>query len=173
MNMQFAGKLTDADLTDVRKLTRSKMYWVRLVVANWYGTALLLIVTWATISGLLGQIKPNWRAVAMIWAAIAGLVLFTVFRTRRARARQLTQLDATQPNQISFTTDGVKWDGPNGATGFLPWRNFKGWREGRRVVLVDQREGNRAVILPVAQFSEIERLPIRQFLQSHIPPVSQ
>jgi hypothetical protein len=170
---QFTGKLSQADLNDVGKMTRSKMYWVKLVVANWYGAALLLIVVWATISGLLGQTKPNWRAVAVIWAVVAGLILWTVYRTKRVRAKQLTQMNSTLPDQISFTNDGVKLDGPDGATGFLPWRNFKGWREGRRVVLVDQREGNRAVLILVAQLSEMERLPIRQFLQSHIPPVSQ
>jgi hypothetical protein len=168
--MQFSGKLTEADLKDLGKMTRSKMYWVRLVVANWYGTALLLIAAWATIAGILGQIHPNWRAVGVIWAIVAGLASWNIFWTKRARGRQLKKLNATLPDQVSFTNDGVKWEGPNGATGFLPWRNFKGWREGRRVVLVDKSEENRAVILPVGQLSEIERLPIRQFLQTHIPP---
>jgi hypothetical protein len=171
--MQFTGKLTEDDLKGVGKMTRSKLYWVRLIVANWYGTALLLIVVWATISGMLGQIKPNWQAVGLIWAVVAGLALWTYYRTKRVWARQLRDLNATLPDQVSFTNDGVKWDGPNWATGFLPWRNFKGWREGRRVVLVDQCNGNRAVMLPVAQLSELEREPIRQFLNTHIPPAGQ
>jgi len=171
--MEFTGKLTEPDLKDVAKMTRSKMYWVKLVVGNFYGAALLLIAVWVTISGLLGQTKPNWPGVAVIWALGAGLILLSVYRTRRAWARQVTQLNAALPERISFTNDGVKWDGPNGATGFVPWRNFKGWREGRRVILVDQRDGNRAVMLPVAQLSEIDRLPIRQFLQSQIPPENQ
>jgi len=170
--MQFTGKLTEADLRDIGKMTRTKMYWVRLVAGNWYGTALLLIVVWGTIAGLLGQINPNWRAIGMIWAVLVALFLWATYRTKRAWARQLTQLNATLPDQVIFTNDGVKLDGPNGATGFLPWRNFKGWREGQRVVLIDQCEGNRAVMLPLAQLSEIERLPIRQFLHSHIPPVA-
>ena len=171
--MQFGGKLDEADLSDVRRLTRSKMHWVKLVVANWYGTALISIALWATISALLGQIKPNWQALALVWAVGGGLLVWTVYWTKRAQAKQLTQLNATLPDQVSLTKDGVKLDGPNGATGSLPWRNFKGWREGRRVMLIDQCEGNRAVMLSVAQLSEIERLPIRQFLQSHIPPASQ
>jgi hypothetical protein len=171
--MQFTGKLTEADLRDIGKITRTKIYWVKLVAANWYGTALLLIVVWGTIAGILGQITPNWRAIGTIWVVVVGLFLWATYRTKRAWARQLRQLNATLPDQVSITNDGVKLDGPNGATGFLPWRNFKGWREGRRVVLVDQSEGNRAVMLPVAELSEIEREPIRQFLQSHIAPVNQ
>ena len=171
--MQFIGKLTEADLSDVRSLTRSKMFWLKLLLMNWYGTALTLIVVWATISGLLGYTTPNWPAVALLWAAIAGIVFWVVYRTKRAQARELTQLNATLPDQVILTNEGVKFDGPNGATSFQPWRNFKGWREGRRVVLVDQCEGNVSVVLPVAQLSEIERLPIQQFLQSHIPPVGR
>jgi hypothetical protein len=36
--------------------------------------------------------------------------------------------------EINLTTEGIKLDGPDGATAFLPWHNFKGWREGRQVV---------------------------------------
>ena len=32
--MQFAGKLTEADLNDVGKMTRSKIYLLKLVIAN-------------------------------------------------------------------------------------------------------------------------------------------
>jgi hypothetical protein len=172
-NMQFTGKLTEADLNDVRKMTRSKMYWLKLLAANWYGTALTLIVIGATISGLLGLTKPNWQAVALIWAVVAGIVLWAVYGTKRAQALELTQLNATLPDQVNLTAEGVRLDGPNGATGFLPWRNFNGWREGGQVVLVHKSQGNRFVILPVPQLSEIDRQSIREFLQSHISPASK
>ena len=167
-DMCFTGKLTEADLNDVGKMARSNMYWPKLLAANWYGLALLLAVIWATILGLLGRTKPNWTEVALIWAVVAAIVGWAVYSTKRARARELTQLNATLPDHISLTTDGIKLDGPNGATGFLPWRTFKGWREGLRIVLVDKSEGNRFVMLPVAQLSEIERQSIRHFLQSHV-----
>jgi hypothetical protein len=170
-NMQFQGKITEADLKDAQKMSVSKMYWPKLLLANWYGTALILGLIWATISGLLGQTKPNWRAVAMIWVVVAGIVLWVVYRAKRSQARELTELNATLPDQVILTNAGVKCDGPNGATGFLPWRTFKGWREGRRVVLIDQSQGNSVVILPVAQLSEVERLSLRQYLQSQIPAI--
>jgi hypothetical protein len=85
----------------------------------------------------------------------------------------LAKLNATLPDQINFTNDGVKLNGHDGASAFLPWRHFKGWREGKRVILVEAVEGTGVVILPVAQYSEIERQPIRQFLQSSIPSSSR
>ena len=167
--MRFTGKLTQADLDDLRKLIRSRFYWLKLIAANWYGAALFLAVVWATVSGLLGQTKPNWSAVMIIWIIIVAILSWSISRTKRMRMRELKEINAAPPDQVNLTSDGVKWNGPTGGTGFLPWRNFKGWREGRRVLLIEQREGSSAIILLVAHLSEIERQPIRQFLQFHIP----
>jgi len=172
-NVQFQGKITEADLNDVRKMTVSKMYWPRLLLANWYGLALILALIWSTVSGLFGGTNRNWRFVAILWAVLGGIALWVVYSTRRTMASEFTQLNATLPDHLNLTTDGVKIDGPNGASAFSPWRTFKGWREGRRVVLIDQSQGNSVVILPVAQLSEIERLSIRQYLQSHIPAIGK
>jgi hypothetical protein len=149
------------------------MYWLKLLAANWYGTAVILIVIGATISGLSGLTRPNWQAIALIWAVVVGIALWAVYRTKGAQAQELTQLNATLPDFVSLTTEGVKLDGPDGATGFMPWRSFKGWREGRQVMLVDQCQGNRCVMLPVPQLSEIERQSIREFLRAHISPTSR
>jgi hypothetical protein len=170
--MQFTGNVTEADLTDVRKLVRSRMYWPKQFLANWYGIGLLIAIAWATIAGFLGQTKPNWTAVAVIWAVVISIVWWAIYSTKRTRARELTQLNATLPDSITLANDGVKWEGPNGSTGFHPWRTFKGWRERRRVILIDKCDGNNFVILPVSQLSETERIPVRQLLQSHIPPIS-
>src|SRR5438445_11235619 len=143
--MQFQGKITEADLNDVRKMSISKLYWPKLILANWYGLALTLAILWATISGLLGKTHPNWRAVFLIWVVVGAIVIWTIYSTKRAQSRLLAELNATLPDKIEVTNDGVKCDGPNGRTGFVPWGNFKGWRGGKRVMLVDELQGNRIV----------------------------
>jgi hypothetical protein len=167
--MQLSGKLTQLDLSDVEKTVRSKRYWAKVLLANWYGILLLGAVSWATISGALGYTNPNWRAVGIMWAVVAAIILFAVCKTKTGRPQVFAKLNSRLPDYINLANDGVKLDGPNGATSFLPWRNFKGWREGQRVLLVDQVDGNRFVILPVAQLSEIERQQARGILQSQIP----
>jgi hypothetical protein len=118
--MQFTGKLTEAELGEAQKLSLPKMYWPKLLLANWYGFGLIAAITWATISGFLGQTKPNWRAMGVIWLVIAGIVLWSVFRTKQERARDLAKLNATLPDQVNFTNDGVKLVEPDGASAFLP-----------------------------------------------------
>src|SRR6266568_7070250 len=50
---------------------RNKSY---LVFAEDNGAALFLAVVWATVSGLLGQTKPNWSAVMIIWIIIVAIL---------------------------------------------------------------------------------------------------
>jgi len=122
--MQFTGKITDADLKEVGRMSRTKMYWVKLVAGIWYPIALLLIALWATIAGLLGKINPNFQTLGVLWAVVAAFWGWMFYRTRRARARQLAQVNAQLPDQVSLTNEGLKLDGPNGATTFLPWTKF-------------------------------------------------
>jgi len=168
--MQFASKLTEADLNDVRKMTRTRDYWVRI----FYVTAMVPLLGWRTwkfSSVLLSRTPPDWPPVAVLVAVFTCFIPVSVYLRRRTRSQQLTQLNRSRPDQITLTNDGIKCDGPNGATSLVPWRNFKGWRKGRRVVLVERSDGNRYVILPVAPLSDIERQPIRRFLQSQIASI--
>jgi hypothetical protein len=167
--MQFQGKVTEADLNDARNIGVSKMYWPKFLLANWHGAALITALSWITISGLLNKTNLHWRNIAIMWAVACAIALWVAYSTQRTAARDFAQLNATLPDHLSLTTEGLKIDGPNGASAFLPWRTFKGWREGKRVVLLDELQGKGLVILPVAHLSEIERISIRQYLQSHIP----
>lgn len=169
--MKFDGKLTQADLKDLQKLLRSKMYWPKRLLANLYSLLIVGVLLWATVSGFLGHTKPNWWAVALIWLVVAGISAWGVYRAKAGSARALTQVNDILPDWVTLDNNGIECDGPNGARAFQPWRNFKQWREGRRVVLLEQSNGQR-VILPVANLSEIERETTRQFLQSCIPPTS-
>lgn len=167
--MEFTGKLTEEDLSEVQKLGRSRMYWPKVLAKNWYATALLLLILWATIAGVVGHNKVNWHAIGIVWLVLAGLFVWTFYRVKRSRARALARLDAALPNQITLTGDGVKMDNTNGATSFMPWNTFKGFREGQRVFLLDQTKANSSVVLPTVRLSENERRSLRDFLRSRVP----
>lgn len=171
-NMQLTGKVNGLDLKDVQRMARQKSYWVKLFIRNSYAFLLLVAIAWITIAGLLGQTRPNWKAVGIIWAVIILIAIWSVYKVKRGQAKTLTQLNTVLSDQMVLANDGVKMDGPNGATRFLPWTNFKGWREGQRTILLDQTQANQFVILPIAQMSEIERQQLRSLLKSQIPSVN-
>jgi hypothetical protein len=165
--MQFSGKLTEADLEDVRRIVRSKWYWPKLLAANWYGLTLLCIVVWVTVEGLLGWAHPNWRGLGVVWVVILALFAWVFYRTKKAMAKEFSQLNSALPDWVSLVDDGVKLSGPNGASTFQPWSNFKDLREGKRVVLLDMQAGG-FVILPVSELPENQRQSICQFFRSHV-----
>jgi hypothetical protein len=168
--IQFTSKLTDADMRDVRRITRARAYWP--VMLLWaVGMIYMTVRGWTLTAGILARTPSEWPTATVAWGGAAAVILWGYYSHFRTRSRQLSQMNTERPDQMDLTDEGLKCEGPNGATALIPWRNFKGWKEGRQVMLVERAEGNRFFILPVAQLSEMERMSIRQFLQSHIPPV--
>ena len=165
--MRFNGKLQEADLEDLRYLLRSKVYWPKLIATNLYGLLLLGALLWATLQGFRGKTQPNWTAMAIIWAVIFGLIGWSFYRAKKSMADEFLKMKAGLPDSLSFEDTGVRLQGPNGATGFQPWGNFKGWREGRRVVLLDMRGGG-FLMFSLAEQSGAQRESIRQFISSRI-----
>ncbi len=172
-NMEFTGKLTEEDLSDARKMSRSGTYWLRVLAVNWYGTLLLIAITWGTIAALVDHKRVDWDFVGLMWLVVVGLFVWSYYRVRRSHARAFTKLDAALPDQVILTNDGVKLDGPDGATSFLPWNTFKGFREGQRVILLDRTKVNNPVALPIVRLSENERRSLRDFLRSRISSMSR
>ena len=170
--LKVAGKLSKEDVTEFERITRSKWYWLKLFAANWHGAGIIIGIVWGTISGLLGHSSPNWTAMAVIWTVMIGIIAWAVYSTRRESADELVQLNRTLPDQVKLTTEGITLEGPEGATRFMHWRRFKGWHEGKRIIIVNESKSDSAVTLSIGDLSEVERLRVRQILQSSIPSKS-
>jgi hypothetical protein len=166
--MQFSGKFNEADFDDFRKMTTSGSYWPNILLENCWGIAIILAILWLTILGLLGETNPDWLVLSLIWAAVAVILAWKFYRTKRMQTWDFEEMNARVPDQLNFTYDGLEWRGPLGRTGFVPWANFKTWREGNRVVLLEEFQVGQFVILPVQHFSEPERVLIRQTLVKHV-----
>jgi hypothetical protein len=131
MEMKFKGKLTEADLEDVRRLVRSKWYWPKLLASNWYGVLLLCAVIWATVEGLLGATHPDWRGIGILWAVILGIVGWVFYRTKKAMAKEFSQLNTALPDWISLADDGVKLNGPYRSDSLPALEQFQGMARGK------------------------------------------
>ena len=49
----------------IERMNRSEMYWLKLPLEHLGGTLLIHRLFAGTISGFLGQTKPNWRAISL------------------------------------------------------------------------------------------------------------
>lgn len=166
--MQIEGKLSREDVSDAQRLLRPRHFWPKVVYRNAYTVLFVGAILGATIAGLVGATHPKWGALGIAWLFVLALTAWVVFRVRRATQKQWKRLNGALPDWIDLSDKGMKMDGPNGASSFQPWANFKGWREGQRVILVDRAQAGGPVVLPVANMSEAAREPIRQLLQSHL-----
>ena len=169
--MEFSGKLTKEDLDDLAVWLRPKRDWLSFVLETWHGAAIVVAIVWGTILGFLGRTSPNWLAMALIWVVIAGIVIWTVQRVRRDRQQDLHRLNATLPDKVQLTGEGIRWAPPNGGQAVLRWSELGGWRERRRLVAIDDDSGTAAVIFSVADMAEFERQRLRDFLRSQVPPL--
>ena len=166
--VRLTGKVTEADMNELRRMVRSKMYWPKFLLANWYGIALLAIVLWATIAGAAGATKPNWKAVGIIWLVLGVIFAWSFYRARTTSRREFSRLNAGLADWITIANEGITFDGPNGAKSFQPWGSFRSWRPGQRVFLVDRSQDG-FVILPVADLSDVQRQSLRQLLDCQFP----
>jgi hypothetical protein len=169
MQTQFSGKLTEADLNDVRRMLRSKMYWPKLLAKNWYGVLLLGAVLWATVAAATGATHPNWDGIALIWLVIAGIVAWAFYSSRKSIQKESARLNGTLPDTVIFDQNGIRLELPAGAKAYHPWQSFDHWREGERVILLDKQDGT-FIMLSVAEIPAPERESVRQFLRGSIRP---
>lgn len=123
--MELEGKITEPDLNDVGRLMRSTMHWFKLLLPSWHGFALLGAIIWATVLGLMGRTKPNWRAVEIIWLVMFAILGWSFYRTKAQTAREFNELNAKLPDRISIVDEGIKLDGPNGAKASFPGKLSK------------------------------------------------
>jgi hypothetical protein len=167
--MRLTGKITEEELADVRKLVQSKWYWPRLLLANWYGFALLGIILFATVDALAHGTKVNWKGFGIIWGIIGAIFGWAYYRSKRSMAKEFAALSASLPDWMFLENGGIRFDGPNGATAFQPWANYKGWREKGRVILIDRAQNKGFTVLLVSALSETERQSLRAMLDSSVP----
>jgi hypothetical protein len=129
--MQIRTELTPDELSQAMRLNRTKMYWPRVFLANWYATLLLIVVIWAAIARIIAG-KP-------IQLSSLGLLLIPIFflgfywyRTQQNVRTAASQLSDTQGN-ASVDGKGISATASTGATSFVPWSEYSGWKEGADV----------------------------------------
>ncbi len=168
--MRLSGKLTKDELADVRVMVRSKYYWLKFVMFNWYGILLVLVIPGVTIAALFEPGKADWKGLEIAWAILIGIVGITFYRVKRSSAREFEALSASLPDWIVLADDGVRFEGPDGATSFRPWGSYKEWKERKRAIVIKLDKGGDVTILPTGYMSETDRKVLRGQLRSYVSP---
>jgi hypothetical protein len=118
--MQFIGKLNEADLADVRKLRRTKLYWAWVLLANKYPIVFGMIMLYAIYSGFEGWSTPDWPLTAAFFAVVIGVAAFALFKKRQSARETPKNVNEKLPERIDLIPEGVKLDGINGRNRTVP-----------------------------------------------------
>ncbi len=171
--MQFHGKLNEAEVREATRLIRPKGYaWhlaltnIRLVIY----AVIVVAILWASITNHT-KIPPAVLAIRVALLVVIGG--FSVVRFRKNNREAVTALDASLPDRLDLSPEGVRHHGPNGAEGFQPWTSYTGFREGQHVVVLRRREKNLFSVLPISGLSEGERGNLRGLLQQSLPAIGK
>jgi hypothetical protein len=154
--MQLRTEITPDELGQATLLNRTKMYWPKFFLANWYASLLLIAILWAEIARLIED-KP-------IQPASLGLLLIPVFflwlywyRTQGSVRKAASQLSDTQ-GSASIDGKGISAAASTGATSFVPWSEYSGWKEGKDVFTLTTGKSFRVFTKRGLSDAELEQL---------------
>ncbi len=167
--MQFSGKLNEAEVKEATRFVRPKGYGARMFLSY-----LRLIIYAVIVIGILFasfvrhvQIPPQLLAVRVAVLVVIGGLSF--YRYRKGSREAVAKLDASLPDLLTLSSDGVRLEGPDGAQGFQPWASYTGYRQGAHVVVLERKEKGLYNVLPISALPEPEREALRGLLMNSLP----
>lgn len=154
--LRIRTEITPDELSQALLLNRTRMYWPKVFLANWYSTLLLIVMVWAETARLV-EGKP-------IQPASLGLLLIPIFflwlywnRTQAAVRKAATQMSDSQ-GSATIDANGTSASTSAGATSFMPWREYSGWKEGKDVFTLTTGESFRTLTKRGLSETELEQL---------------
>lgn len=159
--MQIRATLTPSELKEAALISRPSRFWLRFFAANWYMSALAVLIIGIAINALVNHQDAHWGRMAGMFAIPVFFIWFSWFRWN-ARLAKIANAASAKSGTVSLDTDGIRSTFATGASNFVPWSSFSAWKEGRSVFLLT---GESSAILPV---DDGTRDSIRSLLASKI-----
>ena len=171
--MQFSGKLNEAEVKEATRFVRPKGYARRQALTYVRLGIYAAIVLWILFATFVRHehIRPSIIVTRVVFLVLIGV--FAYLRYRRGSREAVANLDATLPDRLTLTAEGVRLEGPNGAEGFQPWASYMGYREGEHVVVLQRRELGLYNVVPVSALGAPEREQLKGLLGSYLSPVAK
>jgi hypothetical protein len=162
--LELTTTISPDEVREALKLNRNWRYWLRLFGANWYATALLIVILGAIIVRLVEGKGLQLNSVMILLIPIA----FLGFSYgRQQNYIEKTARSLSDPGGIAtLESDGIHSKSSSGATSFTPWSVFLGWKEGLNVFTLDTDNNFR--VLPKRGLSDPELAQARSLFESQI-----
>ena len=167
--MQFSGKLNEVEVKEATRFIRPTGYSLRMSLSYLRLVIYAAIVIWILYATFVrhAHIPPQLIISRVVILVIIGA--YSLFRYRKGSRDAVAALDASLPDALTLSAEGVRLQGPNGAEGFQPWISYIGFREGDHVVLLQRKEKGLYNVLPVSGLEPAARGALLGLLSGHLP----
>jgi hypothetical protein len=162
--MEFACKLSNAEMGEAVKLNRTKVSRMWWFVRN-LRLIMIVGVLLAVMAANLRTGSRNWGAVVGLACAGAFLAAAVAWSSSFGTKRMAKRINAAC-ERMSIDGNGIGTANALGMTTFAPWSQFHGWREGRLVFTVGDAKAFRTI--PKSALSEMQVSEVRGILQAQI-----
>jgi hypothetical protein len=159
--VQIRATLSPSELKEAARISRPRRFWLRFFAANWYSTAICLLVVGIAINALLNHQDVRWGPMAGVFAFGAFFICLSWFRWNAALEKAANAISAKSAT-VSLDADGIRATFANGGSSFVPWSSFSAWKEGKNIFLLS---GENSAVLPI---DDGNRDSIRSLLMSRI-----
>jgi hypothetical protein len=151
---------------EAMRLNRTRMYWFIASTNSWYVITPLIIILWVDIAALTngGPILPASLGLILL---LGFFLWFDWYWSREAVRRAASSQPGHRKGSASFDEKGISASYVTGATAFVPWREFSGWKEGEGVFTITLPSGTFRVFSKRG-LSEPELEQLRSLLRSQI-----
>ena len=171
--MLFQGKLNEVEVKEATRFIRPKGYGMRMALSYTrlliYAVVVLVILFESFVRHQ--HIPPQVLGVRVLFLVI--ILGVSYYRYRKGSRDAVATLDASLPDTLTLSSEGVRLDGPNGAQGFQPWLSYSGFREGEHVVVLNRKDKGLYNVLPISTLPAGQREVLRGMLSGYLPAVEK
>ncbi len=171
--MQFLGKLNEIEVKEAARFVRPKGYGARMALSY----IRLIIYAAIVVYILYASVVQHARIPPALIAVRVGILLllggFSFYRYRKGSREAVANLDASLPDTLELSAEGVKLEGPNGAQGFQPWGSYSGFRQGEHVMLLQRKEKGLYSVVPTSALGTAGREVLRGMVSTYLPEVKK
>ena len=173
--MQIEVWFTTQATDEAAGMTSRWYAWPLLLLGNLQGVALVAALL---IGGCVIFVKGVFTARPDLSRAALGIVMVVVpvvgFRwsLRHERRKADEELAAINPQKLTFDADGLHTLEKTGASSFVPWSSFTGFREGKAVILLrDAGSAKNYRMIPKKTVPESGVEQMRSSIREHLPEI--
>ena len=142
--MNVPCNVSAAEMREAFRLNLTPAFWWKAAIGN-FRAILYLFILFAVIGAkFAGDKSIEWTGIAILFAIVALLFGFYLFRLHSSIQKTAKKLNASC-NSLNIDARGITAAMADGSNSFTPWSAIKRWREGKLVFTIGDAKAFRTI----------------------------